>query len=158
MENQLADLDLIGLLHTVLEYIRITVLCSYTLFLHTLKLKKESNTYLTHVCWHFDIAGADRSWWKGMKTCKWAPFHLHGHELWPTGTHPHAIPPAHFPGMLVRPHHTQTSWYYPRPRPPPTWNGVSTSFKIPPIPGYQYPMTSLDLPTLTSCPTPSSTC
>ena len=31
-------------------------------------------------------------------------------------------------------------------RPPPTLNGVSTGFEIPPIPRYQHPITSPDLP------------
>ena len=51
-----------------------------------------------------------------------------------------------------------TPRYHPRPCPPPTWNCVSTHFRIPPIPGYLRPITSLDLPSLTSRPSPSVTC
>ena len=34
--------------------------------------------------------------------CSLNVLHLHGHELWPTDTHAYPIPPAPFPGMLVR--------------------------------------------------------
>ena len=67
-------------------------------------------------------------------------------ELWPTSTHPHPIPPAHFPGMLVHPCHSQTPRCHPRPHPPPTWNSISTGFKISPIPRYQHPIASFSLP------------
>jgi hypothetical protein len=76
--------------------------------------------------------------------CKWASFHLHGLKLWPTGTHPHPIPPVPFPGMLVHPCQSQTPRCHPRPCLPPIWNCISMRFKISPITGF--PITSLGIP------------
>ena len=46
----------------------------------------------------------------------------------------------------VVPCHSQTPWCHPWSHPLPIRNGISTSFKILPIPWYQHPITSLDLP------------
>ena len=82
-----------------------------------------------------------------LKTCKWAPlFHLHGHELWPTDTHPHPIPSAPFSGMLVHPYHSQTPRYHSQLYLLPIWNGISTCTSILTVSRYQHPITSLGFP------------
>ena len=80
-----------------------------------------------------------------LETCKWAPVHLHGRELWPTGTHPHLIPTVLFPGIW------SVSVIQRLQNATPTMsaanmNGISTSTSILTVSWYQHPITSLSLP------------
>ena len=69
-----------------------------------------------------------------------------GHELWPTGTHPHPIPSAPFSGMLVHLCHSQTPWCHPQPCQLAIWNGISTCISIPTVSCYQHMVIPLGLP------------